>query len=435
MLQNSRCAFAVILLLCCSASFFYAQVAKKRTDSKGPRAVAVLQIAENGQAHLIPVTIMVNGEFYDASAYKAAPVPMALQPGIVYEGVKAGVPQGLFTVGGAAQTNGNWLAGGSWKTEAQIQADKEKASEETAKKNQVAAPDEELSGPPKLKRPSTAAPPNSAPPASPSPPEKSKPAAGAEQPSKPSSSGASSTSTTSSSIEAPDRPVLRRQPATGTTRQQTKASPEDEPLKGPLQFVAAVSDADGPEPRPYTFELKPDEEKKFRQKLLAMAADEVRGHSAKISVASTPEDNTQAGRKTTEKGRARAKAADKNVRPTSAPEFHDVQMRAFDISNTNQAVLVLTASANLAGDDKQYLVAVVAREDIYGDLHKLFTQSTDNRHLDILPRYDFIDAVDADGDGRGELLFRETWDSGTAFAVYRVLGDRLWPLFEGKPGS
>ena len=110
-------------------------------------------------------------------------------------------------------------------------------------------------------------------------------------------------------------------------------------------------------------------------------------------------------------------------------------MRVFDISNTNQAVLVLTASANLAGDDKQYLVAVVAREDIYGDLHKLFTQSTDNRHLDILPRYDFIDAVDADGDGRGELLFRETWDSGTAFAVYRVLGDRLWPLFEGKPGS
>ena len=432
MLQNSRRALRVILLVCCSASFFYAQVAKKRTVSKGPRAVAVLQIAENGQAHLIPVTIMVNGEFYDASAYKAAPVPMALQPGIVYEGVKAGVPQGLFTVGGAAQTNGNWFAGGSWKTEAQIQADKEKASAETAKKNQVAAPDEELSGPPKLKRPSTAAPPNSAPPASPSPPEKSKPAAGAEQPSKPPSDNASSAS---SSIEAPDRPVLRRQPATGTTREQTKASPEDEPLKGPLQFVAAVSDADGPEPRPYTFELKPDEEKKFRQKLLAMAADEVRGHSAKISVASTPEDNTQAGRKTTEKGRARAKAADKNVRPTSAPEFHDVQMRAFDISNTNQAVLVLTASANLAGDDKQYLVAVVAREDIYGDLHKLFTQSTDNRHLDILPRYDFIDAVDADGDGRGELLFRETWDSGTAFAVYRVLGDRLWPLFEGKPGS
>src|SRR5204862_7375281 len=54
MLQNSRRALRVILLVCCSASFLYAQVAKKRTVSIGPRAVAVLQIAENGQAHLIP---------------------------------------------------------------------------------------------------------------------------------------------------------------------------------------------------------------------------------------------------------------------------------------------------------------------------------------------------------------------------------------------
>jgi len=96
---------------------------------------------------------------------------------------------------------------------------------------------------------------------------------------------------------------------------------------------------------------------------------------------------------------------------------------------------VITATGSIAGDDKQYPVAVVARQDIYGDLHKIFAQVTDNKHLDILPQYDFIDVVDADGDGRAELLFRTTWDSGSAFSVYRVLGDRLWPLFEGKPGS
>jgi len=431
MLQNSRRALRVILLVCCSASFFYSQVAKKRSVSKGPRAVAVLQIAENGQAHLIPATIMVNGDFYDASAYKASPVPMALQPGIIYEGVKAGVPQGLFTVGGAAQTNGNWFAGGSWKTEAQIQTEKEKAQAETAKKNQVAAPDEELGGPPKLKRPGPP-PPNNAPSASPAPTEKSKPAAGAEQKSKPSSE---TESTTSSSIEAPDRPVLRRQTVTGTTREQTKASPESELLKGPLQLVAAVSDADGPEPRPYTFTLKPEEEQGFLKKAEAMAAAEVLARSAKLSGTGASEEDASAGRKSTGKGTATARAANRNVRGRHTPEFHEVQMQAFDVANTNEAVLVLTASATLSGDDKQYLVAVVAREDIYGDLHKLFTHSTDNKHLDILPRYDFIDAVDADGDGRGELLFREAWDSGTAFAVYRVLGDRLWPLFEGKPGN
>jgi len=53
----------------------------------------------------------------------------------------------------------------------------------------------------------------------------------------------------------------------------------------------------------------------------------------------------------------------------------------------------------------------------------------------MLPRYEFIDAVDADGDGRGELLFRQVWDSGSGFAVYRVIGDRLWPLYESKPLS
>ncbi len=59
--------------------------------------MALIQLADNGRAHLIPVTIMINGNFYDASVYKADPVPMALQPGTVYEGVKAGVSQGLFT--------------------------------------------------------------------------------------------------------------------------------------------------------------------------------------------------------------------------------------------------------------------------------------------------------------------------------------------------
>jgi hypothetical protein len=42
---------------------------------------------------------------------------------------------------------------------------------------------------------------------------------------------------------------------------------------------------------------------------------------------------------------------------------------------------------------------------------------------------ELIDAVDADGDGRGELLFRRTFD-GSAYAIYRVTADGLWPLFE-----
>src|SRR5438270_2855034 len=95
-----KAVLAVILLLlgCWSA---FGQYAKKRRISKGPRAVGLLELADNGKAHLLPVTIMIDGKFYDAGAYKADPVPMALQSGTVYQAEKSGASNGLFTVSGA----------------------------------------------------------------------------------------------------------------------------------------------------------------------------------------------------------------------------------------------------------------------------------------------------------------------------------------------
>jgi hypothetical protein len=58
---------------------------------------------------------------------------------------------------------------------------------------------------------------------------------------------------------------------------------------------------------------------------------------------------------------------------------------------------------------------------------------TDTSHLDVIPQMELIDAVDVDGDGRGELLFRQFSDAGTAFVVYRVIGNQLYALFQGTP--
>ena len=52
----------------------------------------------------------------------------------------------------------------------------------------------------------------------------------------------------------------------------------------------------------------------------------------------------------------------------------------------------------------KYSVLLIAYPDIYNNLHKLYYGVTDKLHLDVIPRLELIDAVDADGDGRGELL-------------------------------
>jgi hypothetical protein len=87
----------------------------------GPRAVGVLQMAANGKVTLVPIAILINGKFWDASEYKADPVPMALEPGTVYEAERAGSSLGLFTVNSALHSRAvnvlsPWIATGQMDT-------------------------------------------------------------------------------------------------------------------------------------------------------------------------------------------------------------------------------------------------------------------------------------------------------------------------------
>ena len=62
------------------------QYGRKPASNKGPRALGLIQLSPKGKARLTPIAIMMDGKFYDAGSYKAAPVPMALDFDIVYEG-------------------------------------------------------------------------------------------------------------------------------------------------------------------------------------------------------------------------------------------------------------------------------------------------------------------------------------------------------------
>jgi hypothetical protein len=189
---------------------------------------------------------------------------------------------------------------------------------------------------------------------------------------------------------------------------------------GSIQLIPAISDAGGPEPSSYAFSTKPEEEQQFREKILALAADEVRARDRQLAAEAIA-----------------ASAPTRTARTTitrQQPTFENRQLRILDLSSSNEPVLVLTTSARLQQHpEREYFVTLVAREDLNGDLHKAFSNVTDSQHLDVLPSMELIDAVDADGDGRGELLFRQTSDAGRAFSIYRVIGDQLYPLFEGTP--
>jgi hypothetical protein len=448
----------------------------KRPAETGPRAVGLVQLSTSGKGRLIPIVIMVDGKFYDAGSYKATPVPMALDFGIIYEAFQSGVSQGLLTITQPGQLNHNWIAEGTWLPAGAV------AQQKTKKYTPPVIDDDNKDDRPVLHRrpgsdadkgksdskpatnsttvPSTA--PSSAPPAGSSPqstpststPSSSTTASGsgskdtapAAKDSTKSASESKSTTAKASDldqpIDDPNRPVLRRGKPDPNARHDAFVTfdeagdlPKPAPAKSAsksgvstpsVQTFAAVSDAKGPDPRPYTYDVKPTEEAIYRNKMLDLAA-------TLVKLGPHPAADQQKSTSTTSRtGRVAPK------KPASPrDEFQDVNLHLFDLSNSNEPVLVLSAQATppagTSGSQIPQEITLIARTNLEGDLQKLFFAQTDARHLDVSPRMELIDAVDADGDGRGELLFRRTFDDGSAYAIYRVTADQLWPLYEGTP--
>ena len=469
-----------------AAQFGIAQLGHTTKKDKGPRAIGLVELSSDGNARLIPVAIMIDGKFYDASAYKASPVPLAIWGQTVYEAERTGVSQGLFTVNEAIRAGTSWSANGKW-----VPAGAKPAKKHTESKPRF----EEDAGPPKLRRPetekgstsptagedekpaspapTTASPTPTSPtnttsstpaPSSSSPPNADASKSAPEQ-QKPSDSAGGGGMTTSSNDEDPNRPVLARgkietrgstqHPPTGAGNSKTPSSKgsgaastsaagsgkdaagksadtkSSEKKSGP-QLIPAVSDAGGPDPRPYSYDLKPDEEQKVRKKMLAMVSDLIVARAKPSSAPPAPAKTTTPGKTAAQPGGPR------RTTKSPQPNIDDVQFHAFDLWNTNEPIYVMSVKGHMPSSpgaapdsDFTYFITLVVKEDIYGDLRKLNATVTDNRHLDETPRMELIDAVDADGDGRGELLFREISDVGSVYGIYRAGADQLFPLFQG----
>jgi hypothetical protein len=455
------------------------QYGHKPASNKGPRALGLVQLSPKGKARLVPIAIMIDGKFYDAGSYKAAPVPMALEWGIVYEGFRSGVSQGTFTITQPGQLNHVWIAEGKWlpagaidpnqrkKYSAPVIAEEdqggppvlhrrsEKADSGTDSKDKGAVQDKDKDKDKDQQKPAAAAAPSptTAPPAAstPTPSDTTKAPAPAETAKAPASASAPD-EPIQSPTQDPNRPRLRRgkpestahnepyttfeplpdaTPVASSGTGKPDATAKGSPALSPqIVTIPAISDAGGPDPRPYTYAVKPEEEAVYRNKMLDLAATQLGAHQL----------GGQAGAAAKEEAPTSKKAsARKSAAKLPKPVFDDVSLRIFDLSNSNEPVLVLSAKthppvASASGNvEEPKEITLIARTNLEGELHKLFFSQTDSRHLDVAPRLELIDAVDADGDGRGELLFRRTFDDGSAYAIYRITADGLWPLFEGTP--
>ncbi len=452
--------------------------APRKKDAE-PRAVALLQLTSSGKASLLPIAILINGKFWDASAYKATPVPMALESGTIYEAERGGSSQGLFTVSSALHSNapnaqspwigtGSWVPAGTEKPKTSLQAEAAPVGLDTSE------------GPPRLtKNPSKEAPAGSTPPAS-APAPASQPSSGDEPPrlSKPAAPPASTPPASTpnpapppggapgapqsenkpgdakpadkprapesdSGADVGNRPRLRRgKPAESfadeeipgyskpgaTPSKNTAKAPEAAPA-GPVQLIPAISDSGGPDPHSFGFEFLKDEEGERLQQMTAMAKQQVRTYldaQAKGKIAPKATTAQASHLRTAKKG--------------PEPILSNVQMKAYDLWSSNQPVLIFSAQAQMppaipgastgSSDDLQYSILLVAYPDIYHDLRKIYASVTDKYHLDLVPRLELIDAVDADGDGRGELIFRETSDGGSGWVIYRASADKLWKVYD-----
>ncbi len=444
----------------------HAQVGHTAKPPKGPRALGLLELAPDGKAHLIPITILIDGKYYDASAYKAAPVPMALWGDTVYEGILTGVSQGLFTIREPLQRKDEggtteWIAEGTWQTAAALKAKVKKKPLESTPRGI-----NEDEGPPVLRRGGNEKP-KPEPPAAPTTTAQAQPALPPAATSAPAPIPSTSPSQQQPSQddkppEDKDRPTLKRgtPPATSAPESPSAApmpvaktsTPASStvpasattslaaPAASQIQLIPAISDAHSPELIPYAYTMKPDEEEQFRKTMLAMAADEIRARAAQPASA-------RAG--ASQKAHAGLNSGKTVAGRLVQPIFDDVQLRVFDLGNVNEPELILTAKAHMPehspgkgtataaqnSNKLQYMITLVARGDINGDFHKGLVNVTDTQHLDAIPRLDLIDAVDVNGDGRGELLFRQVSEAGSAFVVYSVIGDRLYPLFQGALGQ
>lgn len=222
---------------------------------------------------------------------------------------------------------------------------------------------------------------------------------------------------------SPAAPQQRNAPASGAPQSTAPSTP----VAPGTQTMVAVSDDQAIEVRSYEFVWKEGERATLESKMRRLALAQVSGNDTSSALGDSALTN--------------------------------VVIRGFDLDLSNEPVLVLTAeirpgavtpakpaakpgtktgaatktppAAPAPTTQATRYVTVIARVDFDGNPQKLAASVTDSSRLDVAPRLELIDAVDVDGDGLAELLFRQYSFDEKSFVIYSIGRSTVTKLFEG----
>jgi len=460
------------------------QVAKPDANAPDMRAVAVYEWtgdeAHPKAARLVPICIYDGQDLNDAGVYLAHPEPLALESDVEYQLQRDGKPVGRFDIDTSAREQGGWVGYGKLfppsnakpgaAQVAKVDEDDDAQSDVPILHRKHHADDSSGGGTnsgsgsgsgsggsaPDPDRPTlhkggdsstTNSGTNSGGSSSGSSADPSAPAPDSDRPVLHSGGDNSSTANSSGSGGSSDdssRPKLKKKKKDDDdayVADVATSSDPDRPHLIPGKFAGygapvvptlfgfpvdmhqtvAVSDAvDRPEhPWNYTW-VNADDEDKMRTAMEVLARSAL-GLDAAPTASAKPATRTAAAHKST-------KAA-----PPPAPLLVE-QFRVFQLAYDGGATLVLSAHTSGTGAEEKF-VTLIAQPDLYGGVAVLAKSVTDAASLDLTPRMRLVDAVDAEADNRGELLFELRGTTERQFALYRVLRGDASRIFLSAPES
>lgn len=423
------------------------------------RAVAVVEwlgdLKHPKACRVIPVSIWDGHQLQDAGIYLAQPAPIALLSETEYELQKDGRNVGLFDIGEAARQQGSWIGFGAFKplptgpTPAELAA--------AAARQKVDVEDDDSDEPilhrkhhpgdngnsKEAKKAGTPAGP---------PPDPDRPRLTGDGSSN-SSSGSANTASDAPPPD-PDRPRLTADSDTKPASAKTADPPG--PDVAHVDDLPNITDPDRPrlvrgQPANYGPAVKPNAvmglPAEMKQEVAisdprkiaehpwdykwANPADEVKMKSAMEDAARKALGLDTPPAQTASAAHARHTSARHKTAPAPPPEpapLEDEHFRVFELEYGSGATMVLSAGTKGSGAGEKF-VTLIAQPDLYGGVAILVKHVTDAAHLDANPRMHLIDAVDAENDNRGELLFELRGQTERQFTLYRVLRGEATQIF------